>query len=88
MPDDTWSSVATYSDRISAEAVLGALAAAKFAGYIVSNEHIPRLGSEFSVLVPSEWRSRAMRMLEQSQVPEGELTFLATGELPNASKEK
>jgi hypothetical protein len=39
-------------------------------------------------LVPSEWRSRAMRVLEQSQVPEGELTFLATGELPNASKEK
>jgi hypothetical protein len=54
MPDDTWSSVATYSDRISAEAVLGALAAAKLAGYIASNEHIPGLGSEFSVLVLNE----------------------------------
>jgi len=88
MPDDPWSSVATYTDRISAEAVLALLVSEQIIGQIVSNEHIPGLGSEFSVLVPSEWRSRALSVLEQSRVPERELTFLATGELPKASKEK
>jgi hypothetical protein len=88
MPDDTWSNVATYTDRISAEAVLALLVAERISGQIVSNEHIPGLGSEFAVLVPSEWRSRAIKVLEQSQVPETELTLLATGELPGAGKEK
>jgi hypothetical protein len=88
MDEDTWSSVATYSDRISAEAILALLAAENISGYIASNEHIPGLGSEFSVLVPSQWRSRAMAVLEQSHVPEKELALLATGELPETPKEK
>jgi hypothetical protein len=88
MPEDPWSSVASYTDRISAEAVLALLVAENISGQIVSNEHIPGLGSEFSVLVPSEWRSRALRVLEESRVPERELTFLATGELPKGPEEK
>jgi hypothetical protein len=85
MPGDNWTNVATYSDRISAEAVLGLLEAENVPGYIASNEDIPGLGSEFSVLVPNQWRSRALEVLRQSQVPEAELTFLATGKVPNAS---
>jgi hypothetical protein len=88
MPDDTWSSVASYTDRISAEAVLALLVAEKVPGQIVSNEHIPGLGSDFAVLVPGEWRRRAVKVLEQSQVPETELAFLATGELPEVPEDK
>jgi hypothetical protein len=85
MPEDNWTNVASYSDRISAEAVLGLLKAENVPGYIASNEDIPGLGSEFSVLVPPQWRSRALGVLRRSQVPEAELTFLALGKVPNAS---
>ena len=37
-PEDSWANIATYPDRISAEAVLGLLQAGDVLGYIASNE--------------------------------------------------
>jgi hypothetical protein len=77
MPDDAWSSVAAYSDRMSAEAILGLLAGEQLPCYIASNEHVPGLGSNFSVRVPARLLHRAQWILEQARVTESELTDLA-----------
>ena len=77
MSDDTWISVADYADRISAEAIVGLLTGENLPCRIVSNAHIPGLGSAFSVRVPSRLLSQARSVLEQSHVSESELTDLA-----------
>jgi hypothetical protein len=76
----TWASVATYSDRISAEAILGLLTGAGVPAYIKSDEHVPGLGSNFSVFVPPDRIRQARRILDQGPVSEKELTELATGQ--------
>jgi hypothetical protein len=76
--NSTWASVATYSDRLSAEAILGLLSGAGLPAYIKSDEHVPGLGSNFSVFVPPDRVRQAQRLLEQGQVSEKELTELAT----------
>jgi len=86
--EETWISVATYPDRVSAEAVLELLAKENVAGYIASNDYIPGLGSNFSVLVPNHLQDRANRILAQSRVSESELTLLATGKLADSPGEK
>jgi hypothetical protein len=77
MLNDVWASVAAYSDRMSAEAIVGLLAGQQMPCYIASNEHIPGLGSSFSVCVPARLRHRAQWILEQARVTESELTELA-----------
>jgi hypothetical protein len=77
MSDDKWISVADYTDRISAEAIVGLLGQEKLPCYIFSNAHIPGLGSAFSVRVPPHILSQAQSLLEQSRVSESELTDLA-----------
>jgi len=77
--DDTWVSLLTYSDRICAEAFLGLLAGANIPAYIKSDEHVPGLGTNFSIFVPSDRLRQAQRILEQGRVSEKELTELATG---------
>jgi hypothetical protein len=84
MSDDKWMSVADYSDRASAEAIVCLLSAAKVPCFIVSDEALPGLGSDFSVRVPPDLFHRARWVLAQSQVSEAELTYLATGELPDS----
>jgi hypothetical protein len=74
-----WVSVATYSDRISAQAVLGLLSGQGLPAYIKSDEFVPGLGSNFSVFVPADQARQAQRLLEQGHVSEKELTELATG---------
>jgi hypothetical protein len=76
----TWVGVATYSDRISAEAVLGLLSGEGLPAYIKSDEHVPGLGSNFSVFVPPDRARQAQRILQPGQVSESELTRLATGQ--------
>ncbi len=87
MPDDTWSAVATFSDPISAEAFAGRLTAEEVPCRIASNETLPGLASAFAVLVPAELLHRAQWILKQADFSEQELTYLATGELPNADED-
>ena len=77
MTADKWMSVADYSDRISAEAIVGLLGGENLPCFITSNAHIPGLGSAFSVRVPSRFLAQAQSLLEQSRVSETELAELA-----------
>ncbi|HTC50656.1 MAG TPA: hypothetical protein VK700_01825 [Steroidobacteraceae bacterium] len=84
MSQSGWSVVAKFGDPISAQALFGLLEAWNLPCYFASNGAVPGLGTEFAILVPTEFLARAQRIREQSQVSEEELTFLATGELPDA----
>jgi cell division septation protein DedD len=83
VPNTSWVSVAAYSDKISAEAILGLLSGAGLPAYIKSDEHVPGLGSHFCVFVPPDRVRQAQRILDQGRVSEKELTELATGEKPD-----
>jgi cell division septation protein DedD len=83
VPNTSWVSVAAYSDKISAEAILGLLSGAGLPAYIKSDEHVPGLGSHFCVFVPPDRARQAQRILEQGRVSEHELTELATGAKPD-----
>jgi hypothetical protein len=85
MSETGWSVVATFGDRISAQALFGLLESEKLPCYFASNGAVPGLDTEFAILVPTEFLARAQRIQEQSRVSEEELTFLATGELPPGS---
>jgi hypothetical protein len=78
----TWVGVDAYPDRFSAEAIVGLLAGEGVPAYIASDEPIPGLARNFSVLVPPEFLQRARGILKQAPVSDNELTYLATGELP------
>ena len=77
MPDDPWTSVAVYSERVTAEAILAILAAEGFPCYIASDEHVPGLGSAFAVRVPAHLLKRARSLVEQGDVSDSELSDLA-----------
>ncbi len=79
MNDADWVNVDTFSDRLSAEALVGLLAGAGVPAYIASDEPIPGLARSFSVLVPPALLHRARWILNQEPVSESELTYLATG---------
>jgi hypothetical protein len=83
VPNASWVSVATYSDKISAEAILGLLSGAGLPAYIESDEHVPGLGTNFSVFVPQDRERQAQRILKQEPVSEKELTDLAMGIEPS-----
>jgi hypothetical protein len=83
VPDDTWSVVATFADPISAEALAGRLTADEVPCQVVSNQTLPGLATEFAVLVPAELLHRAQWLLKQTNFSEQELTYLATGKLPD-----
>ena len=88
MPDLGWSSVVTYSDRISAEAVLPILEDGAVPCRITSDETLPGLASFFSVEVPSELLHRARWLLDSAKVSDSELAYLATKELPGGPEER
>jgi len=75
-----WVNVATYCDRLSAEAMLGLLHREGVPAYIRSDEHVPGLGLNFSISVPPDVERRARRLLEETRVSESELTHLAIGD--------
>ena len=77
MWNDSWTSVAKYADRISAEAILGLLESDDVPCYIASNELIPGVGSEFSVCVPARFTAQATQLLEANRVSDAELTEIA-----------
>lgn len=79
MSKRAWINVATYSDRVSAEMILGLLTGEGLPAYIKSDEHVPGLGSNFSVSVPPDLARRAQRVLQEAHVSEKELTDLALG---------
>ena len=83
MPDETWSVVAAFADPISAEALSGRLNSEEVPCQVVSNETLPGLATEFAVLVPTELLHRAQWILKQADFSEPELTYLATGKLPD-----
>jgi hypothetical protein len=83
MAHSGWSIVARFGDQICAQALFGLLESENLPCYFASNGAVPGLGTEFAILVPTELLARAQRIREQSQVSEEELTFLATGELPD-----
>jgi len=85
VPDDTWSAVATFADPLSAEALAGRLTSEELPCQVVSDETLPGLATAFAVLVPAELLHRAQWILKQANFSEQELTYLATGELPNAA---
>jgi hypothetical protein len=88
VPKDTWSTVVTYPDRSTAEAMLGLLSSGGVPCHITSDEHLPGLASFFSIVVPSELLHGARWLLEDAKVSESELTFFATQELPDGSTDK
>jgi hypothetical protein len=75
-----WSVVATFGDGISAQALIGLLKSERLPCYLASNAAVPGLGTEFTVLVPSEFLRKAQRTVEHARVSEQELTDLAMGE--------
>ena len=87
MPIDGWSVVASFGDQISAQALSGLLKSESLACLVISNAAVPGLGTEFSVLVPSEQLRRAQLIREQNRVSDEELDYLATGELPGGPKD-
>jgi hypothetical protein len=86
MSIDGWSVVAKFGDRISAQALVGLLESEKLPCYLASNAAVPGLGTEFAVLVPTEFLRKAQWTVEQARVSEQELTYLATGESPGEPK--
>jgi len=78
MNDDNWVNVDSYSDRFSAEVLVGLLAGEGVPAYIVPDEPIPGLGRNFSVLVPSNLLHRA-KWIRGQTVSEEELSRLAVG---------
>ena len=85
MPDDIWASVAVYSERVSAEAIRAVLAGEGLPCYIASDEHVPGLGSAFSVRVPGHLLRRARALVERGDVSDSELTELALKAPPEGS---
>jgi hypothetical protein len=83
-----WVGVDSFPDRFSAEALVGLLAGEGVPAYIASDEPIPGLARNFSVLVPPDLLHRARWILQQAPVSESELTRLATGGLPNPKGEE
>ncbi len=83
MNNTNWVGVDSYPERLSAETIVGLLASEGVPAYIAADEPIPGLGRNFSVLVPPELIQRAHGILKQVPVSEKELTYLATGELPD-----
>jgi hypothetical protein len=77
-----WSVVAKFGDGISAQALVGLLESEKVPCYLASNAAVPGLGTEFAVLVPTDFLRKAQRTVEQARVSEQELSYLATGERP------
>ena len=86
MSNNGWTSVAEYSDKLTAEATLGLLTGKGLPAYIKSDEHVPGLGSNFCVFVPLNRAREARWILERSTVSERELTELATGGEPPGSQ--
>ena len=79
MSDTSWVNVVTYSDKATAEAILGVLTGEGVPAFIKSDEHVPGLGTNFSLFVPSDRLRQAQRLLERGTLSEKELTDLATG---------
>ena len=79
---DGWSVVATFGDQISAQALIGLLVSEKVPCHYVSNAAVPGLGTEFTVLVPTELLHRAQWVREQARVSEQELDRLAARKTP------
>lgn len=77
MATDSWTNVAVYSDRMSAEVALGLLIAEGLPSYVASDDYIPGLGSVFAVRVPSALHEASLAALRQGEVSEQELTDLA-----------
>jgi hypothetical protein len=86
VPNDTWGTVVTYPDRLSAEAVL-VLTSGGVPCQITSDEHLPGFASFFSLIVPTELLHRARWLHQDFQVSESELTYLATQELSGGSND-
>ena len=83
---DGWSVVATFGDRISAQALIGLLESEKLPCYLASNAAVPGLGTEFTVLVPTDFLRKAQQTVEQARVSEQELTELALGQSTGESE--
>jgi hypothetical protein len=79
LKDPNWATVETFTDRFSAEALVGLLASESVAAYIASDEPIPGLGRSFSVLVPTELLHRAQWIRKQATISDKDLTSLAVG---------
>ena len=87
MSSDEWLVLARFGDGILAQALLGLMESENVPARIASNQVVPGLATEFAVLVPAEQLGKAQLIREQARVSEQDLNYLATGELPEASKE-
>jgi hypothetical protein len=86
MPDSGWSTVAKYSDPLSAEASISLLQAGDVPSHIFTGEPLPAAGT-FAVQVPRELLHRARWLLDASGISDRELTHWATQELLDDSGE-
>ena len=72
----------SYSDRISADAVASLLSDAGVPAMVTTTSSLAEIGTKYIIWVPAELHHRAVWIANQSDFTEAELTFLATGELP------
>jgi hypothetical protein len=74
---DGWRELDWYSDIASAEAVAGLLRSENIPVHVAADEVVPGLVRDFRLLVPPALLERARSVLEQQQLTEEELAFLA-----------
>jgi hypothetical protein len=77
----TWNVVATFSDVVSAHALVVLFRAEGVPAEVVSDTPLLGEARRCEVHVPSELEHRARWLMSQAQFTDAELTFLATGEL-------
>ena len=75
--------VAEFSDRGSADAIAGILEGENLHTKVEPVGSVAGLPSRYRVLVDPRQAHRARWVLRENEISESELTFLATGELPN-----
>jgi hypothetical protein len=77
----TWKVVATFSDVVSAHAMMVLFRAEGVPAEIVSDTPLLGEARRCQIHVPSDLEHRARWLMSQAQFTDAELTFLATGEL-------
>jgi len=87
MPDDDWTSVAVYSERVAAEAILAILAGEGIPCYIASDAYLPGLGSAFAVRVPAHLLGGARALVAEGEVSDSDLADLAMRAPPEGPAE-
>jgi hypothetical protein len=78
---DTWETIKSFDEEVSAQAFAGHLRAEDVPAEVVVQSDLPGLIVGVDVLVPTDFADRARIVLNSLQPTDAELVFAATGEL-------